>query len=183
MKVRRQPFKRERLGDKLNRLRNRPLKLRDTTSSCGSADRLADGLSDPVGVVAVCMRHTLMRARRAPVCARLLIREGFPVHALNSGLGQRLLRDSQSCISAKRFNVPGHFLCLISVTGIIFVAIAAELHVSASVTPVYSAEGIRTRRTELREARCGGRAKDIWTQSRGGGADCSVAVTDLVLQP
>ncbi|SOE63307.1 transcriptional regulator, TetR family [Burkholderia sp. D7] len=98
-------------------------------------DRLASGLSDPAEVVAVCVRHTLMRARREPVWGQLLIREGFSVHALNWGLGQRLLRDSQSGISAKRFVVPDHFLCLISVTGIIFAAIATELHFAASVTP------------------------------------------------
>jgi len=98
-------------------------------------ERLASGLSDPAEVVAVCVRHTLMHARREPVWAQLLIREGFSVHALNWGLGQRLLRDSQSGISAKRFVVSDHFLCLISVTGIIFAAIAAELHFSASVTP------------------------------------------------
>jgi hypothetical protein len=34
-----------------------------------------------------------------------------------------------------RFVVSGHFLCLISVTGIIFAAIAAELHSSTRVTP------------------------------------------------
>ncbi|MGF6992161.1 TetR/AcrR family transcriptional regulator [Paraburkholderia sp. GAS32] len=98
-------------------------------------DRLASGLSDPAEVVAICVRHTLVRARREPVWGQLLIREGFSVHALNWGLGQRLLRDSQSGISARRFVVSDHFLCLISVTGIIFAAIAAEMHFSASVTP------------------------------------------------
>ncbi|MFM0432247.1 TetR/AcrR family transcriptional regulator [Paraburkholderia aspalathi] len=101
----------------------------------GTLDRLAGGLSDPAEVVAVCVRHTLMRARREPVWGQLLIREGFSVHALNWGLGQRLLRDSQSGISARRFVVSDHFLCLISVTGIILAAIAAEMHFSASVTP------------------------------------------------
>lgn len=98
-------------------------------------DHLASGLSDPAEVVAVCVRHTLMRARREPVWAQLLIREGLSVHALNWDLGQRLLRDSQSGISAKRFVVSDHFLCLISVTGIIFAAVAAELHFASMVTP------------------------------------------------
>ena len=98
-------------------------------------DHLAGGLSDPAEVVAVCGRHTLMRARREPVWAQLMIREGLSVHALNWGLGQRLLRDSQSGISAKRFVVSDHFLCVISVTGIIFAAIATELHFAVSVTP------------------------------------------------
>jgi AcrR family transcriptional regulator len=98
-------------------------------------DRLANGLSDPAEVVAVSVRHTLMRARREPVWGQLLIREGFTVRALSWGLGQRLLRDSERGISAKRFVVPDHFMCIVSVTGIIFAAIAAELHFPAAVTP------------------------------------------------
>jgi AcrR family transcriptional regulator len=97
-----------------------------------SLDRLASGLSDPAEIVAVSVRHTLMRARREPVWGRLLIREGFSVRALNWGLGQRLLRDSERGIAARRFVVPDHFMCLISATGIIFAAIAAELHFAAS---------------------------------------------------
>ncbi len=99
-------------------------------------DRLASGLSDPAEVVAVCVRHTLMRARREPVWGQFLIREGFSVRALSCGLGQRLVGDRHGGIFAKRFVVSDHFLCLISVTGIIFAAIAAELHSSARVTPV-----------------------------------------------
>jgi AcrR family transcriptional regulator len=98
-------------------------------------DQLACDLSDPAEIVAVSVRHTLMRARREPVWGRLLIREGLSVHALGWGLGQRLLRDSQRGISAKRFVVPDHLVCVVSVTGIIFAAIAAELHFAALVTP------------------------------------------------
>ena len=98
-------------------------------------DQLACDLSDPAEIVAVSVRHTLMRARREPVWGRLLIREGLSVHALGWGLGQRLLRDSQRGISAKRFVVPDHLMCVVSVTGIIFAAIAAELHFAVSVTP------------------------------------------------
>src|SRR6202795_2786125 len=103
--------------------------------SADTLDRLASGLSDPAEVVAVSVRHTLMRARREPVWGQLLIREGFTVRALSWGLGQRLLRDSQRGISAKRFVVPDHFMCIVSVTGIIFAAIAMELHCIAAVTP------------------------------------------------
>jgi AcrR family transcriptional regulator len=126
-------------------------------------DRLASGLSDPAEVVAVCVRHTLMRARREPVWAQLLVREGFSVHALNWGLGQRLLRDSQSGISAKRFVVPDHFLCLISVTGIIFAAIAAELHFSASVTPALQ----RQKASGLGEQNFAERAATVVLQALG----------------
>ena len=126
-------------------------------------DRLASGLSDPAEVVAVSVRHTLMRARREPVWGQLLIREGFSVHALNWGLGQRLLRDSQRGISAKRFVVPDHFMCIVSVTGIIFAAIAAELHFAASVTPAIQ----RQKASGLGEQNFAERAATVVLQALG----------------
>ncbi|OUL70868.1 TetR/AcrR family transcriptional regulator, partial [Paraburkholderia hospita] len=66
-------------------------------------DRLAGDLSDPAEVIAVCVRHTLMRAYREPVWGQLLIREGISSRALSRGLGQRLLRDSERGISERRF--------------------------------------------------------------------------------
>ncbi|AUT66414.1 TetR/AcrR family transcriptional regulator [Paraburkholderia terrae] len=95
-------------------------------------DRLAGDLSDPAEVVAVCVRHTLMRAYREPVWGQLLISEGFSTRALNRGLGQRLLRDSERGISERRFVVADPLMCLISVIGTILAAIAAELHFAAS---------------------------------------------------
>ena len=95
-------------------------------------DRLASGLSDPAEVIAVSVRHTLMRARREPVWGQLLIREGFSARILNWGLGPRLLRDTKRGIAARRFVVADPFLCLISATGIILAGIAAELHFATS---------------------------------------------------
>ncbi|MBV8047377.1 MAG: TetR/AcrR family transcriptional regulator, partial [Paludibacterium sp.] len=40
-------------------------------------DRLVRHLEDPAEVIAVCTRHTLLRARREPVWGRFLLREGF----------------------------------------------------------------------------------------------------------
>ena len=134
-------------------------------------DLLASGLSDPAEVVAVCVRHTLMRVRREPVWGQLLIREGFSVHALSWGLGQRLLRNSESGISAKRFVVPDHFLCLISVTGIIFAAIAVELHSSrlASHQLPLRQNASGPDEQNFAGARCDGGAAGTRTQARGGG--------------
>jgi AcrR family transcriptional regulator len=95
-------------------------------------DRLAGDLSDPAEVIAVCVRHTLMRAYREPVWGQLLIREGFSSRALSRGLGQRLLRDSERGISERRFVVADQLMCLISVIGTILAGIAAELHLAAS---------------------------------------------------
>ncbi|AUT76802.1 TetR/AcrR family transcriptional regulator [Paraburkholderia hospita] len=96
-------------------------------------DRLSGDLSDPAEVIAVCVRHTLMRAYREPVWGQLLIREGFSSRALSRGLGLRLLRDSERGISERRFVVADQLMCLISVIGTILAGIAAELHLAASV--------------------------------------------------
>jgi AcrR family transcriptional regulator len=98
-------------------------------------DRLASGLSDPAEVIAVCVRHTLMRARREPVWGQFLIREGFSARALDNGLSQRLLRDSETGVAARRFVVADPFMSHISVSGTVLAAIAAELSFAASVAP------------------------------------------------
>jgi AcrR family transcriptional regulator len=90
-------------------------------------DALVRGLSDPAEVVAVGVRHTLMRARREPVWGYFLIREGFSERALQDGMGRRLKRDSEAGIAAGRFAVTDPFICHVSVSGIALAAIAAEL--------------------------------------------------------
>lgn len=90
-------------------------------------DVLVSGLSDPAEVVAVGVRHTLMRARREPVWGSFLIREGFSERALQDGLGRRLKRDSEAGIAAGRFVVADPDMCHISASGIVLAAIAAAL--------------------------------------------------------
>jgi AcrR family transcriptional regulator len=95
-------------------------------------DALVSGLSDPAEVVAVGVRHTLMRARREPVWGNFLIREGFSERALQDGLGRRLKRDSEAGIAAGRFVVADPFMCHVAVSGIVLAAIAAELSLVAN---------------------------------------------------
>ncbi len=94
-------------------------------------DALVSGLSDPAEVIAVCVRHTLLRARREPVWGRFLIREGFSDRALHFGMHRRLRRDSEMGIAAGRFAAADPFMSHVSVTGIVLAAIAAELNVAA----------------------------------------------------
>ncbi|WOD19692.1 TetR/AcrR family transcriptional regulator [Paraburkholderia kirstenboschensis] len=95
-------------------------------------DRLASGLSDPAEVIAVSIRHTLLRACREPVWGQLLIREGLSMRALSRGLGQRLLRDTARGISEQRFVVADELTCVISVIGTVLAGVAVELNSSAS---------------------------------------------------
>ena len=115
-------------------------------------DRLAGDLSDPAEVIAVCVRHTLMRAYREPAWGQLLIREGFSSRALSRGLGQRLLRDSERGISERRFVVADQLMCLISVIGTILAGIAAELHLAASTKrTVHARKALRSSEEKFAE--------------------------------
>ncbi|MGF6676182.1 TetR/AcrR family transcriptional regulator [Paraburkholderia sp. WSM4174] len=95
-------------------------------------DRLAAGLSDPAEVIAVSVRHTLLRAYREPVWGQLLIREGLSPRLLNRGLGLRLLRDSEKGISERRFVIADRLMSVISVIGTVLAGIAAELQLAIS---------------------------------------------------
>ncbi|MGV2291902.1 TetR/AcrR family transcriptional regulator [Trinickia sp. YCB016] len=91
-------------------------------------DRLSGGIPDPAEVVAVSVRHTILRARHDPVWGRFLIREGFSAGMLSRGLGQRLLRDIGNGIEAKRFVVADPLIGFLAVGGTVLSAIAAELN-------------------------------------------------------
>ena len=98
-------------------------------------DRLTTGLSDPAEVVAVSVRYTLMRAHREPLWGQFLVREGFSSRMLGRGLGQRLLRDVQRGIAAKRFTVADPFVGFLSVGGTVLAAVTAELSFVAPGAP------------------------------------------------
>ena len=104
-------------------------------------DRLANGLADPAEVIAVSVRHTLLRACREPVWGQLLVREGLSARALSGGLGQRLLRDTEKGIAEKRFVVADKLMCAISVIGTVLAGVAAELEL-----PTSSRRAVRTRK-------------------------------------
>ncbi|MEX3950730.1 TetR/AcrR family transcriptional regulator [Paraburkholderia sp. EG287B] len=94
-------------------------------------DRISEGLSDPAEVVAVAVRHTVLRARHDPVWGRFLIREGFSARVTSRGLGQRLLRDIRAGIAAKRFVVGDPLIGFLAVGGTVLSVIAAELNFAA----------------------------------------------------
>jgi len=111
-------------------------------------DQVASGLADPAEVIAVCVRHTLLRACREPVCGQLLIREGLSPRALSTGLGQRLLRDAERGMAEKRFVIADELMCVISVIGTVLAGIAAELDLSMSSRRAVSSRKTLTSRAE-----------------------------------
>lgn len=116
-------------------------------------DKLVRDVADPAEVIAVSIRHTLLRARRNPVWGQFLIREGFSARVLERGLGQRLLRDIQKGVVAKRFTANDPLVTFISVGGTVLASISAELQFGSSQGPQaavvkalgYSGDGLSER--------------------------------------
>jgi AcrR family transcriptional regulator len=90
--------------------------------------RLARGIADPAETISVCVRHTLLRARYEPVWGKFLMREGFSAKVLERGLGQRLLRDIEKGVKAKRFMTNDVLMMCMSAGGTVLAAISVELH-------------------------------------------------------
>lgn len=98
-------------------------------------DRLVRDVTDPAEVIAICVRHTMLRARREPVWGQFLIREGFSARVLQRGLGQRLLRDVQRGVAAKRFTTKDPLISFMSVGGTVLASISAELQFGSAQGP------------------------------------------------
>lgn len=90
-------------------------------------DRLVADVTDPAEVLAIAVRHTMLRAQREPLWGQFLIREGFSARAIDRGLGRRLLRDIRKGIEAGRFSNLDDFMSLVATAGTVLAALAAEL--------------------------------------------------------
>jgi AcrR family transcriptional regulator len=95
-------------------------------------DRLVGDIDDPAEVISVCVRHTLLRARREPVWGQFLIREGYSAKALERGLGPRLLRDIEKGVKAKRFPIDDILMMCTSVGGTVLMSISMQLGFGSS---------------------------------------------------
>ena len=99
-------------------------------------DALADDLDDPAEVIAVAIRHTLLRARREPTWGQFLMREGLSARLFDRS--ERLMRDVQRGIASKRFTITDPLMNTLAVGGMILTATAtlslATESQSASVT-------------------------------------------------
>jgi AcrR family transcriptional regulator len=98
-------------------------------------DRLVRNVSDPAEVIAISVRHTLMRARHEPVWGQFLIRDGLSMRVMERGLGQRLLRDIQRGIATQRFTSADPLVRFVAVGGTVLAAISAELQFGSADSP------------------------------------------------
>ncbi|MDP3738617.1 MAG: TetR/AcrR family transcriptional regulator [Hyphomonadaceae bacterium] len=88
-------------------------------------DRLVSDVNDPAEVIAISVRHTLLRARREPLWGRFLLREGLSARVLSRGLGVRLLRDIQKGVAKGRFKLVDPLMSFVTFGGGVLGTIAA----------------------------------------------------------
>lgn len=91
-------------------------------------DVLVAKLDDPAEVVAVCIRQTLLRAKREPVWGQFLVREGLSPEAASRGLGSRLRRDITRGIERGRFKPADPVMAFVATGGTVLAALSAQLH-------------------------------------------------------
>jgi len=87
-------------------------------------DALGRGIADPAEVVAVAIRHTLLRTRLEPTWGQFLIREGLSARLFDRS--ERLMRDVQRGIAAKRFSVTDPLMSALAVGGMVLTAAATQ---------------------------------------------------------
>lgn len=90
-------------------------------------EHLVRGVDDPAEIIAICVRHVILRARREPLWGRFLLREGFSVASLTRGLGARLLRDMQKGAAQGRFKLFDPVMSFIAAGSGVLGAVSAEL--------------------------------------------------------
>ena len=116
-------------------------------------DRLVSAVDDPAEVVAISVRHTILRAQREPLWGQFLVKEGLSARALTRGLGVRLARDIQRGIAKQRFTTPDPAMSLITlgagVLGAISVSIESQKPDSLLLGLGLAGDGIAERATTL----------------------------------
>jgi AcrR family transcriptional regulator len=102
-------------------------------------DDLVAEVEDPAEVIAVCIRQTVLRARREPLWAQFLVREGLAGDAWTRGLGSRLHRDIKAGIERGRFKLADPVMSFIATGGAVLAALAAQRHATANADAVAAA--------------------------------------------
>lgn len=105
-------------------------------------EQLVKDIEDPAEVIAVCIRHTLLRARREPLWGRFLIRESLSPRMLSRGLPVRLMRDIQKGVAAGRFTIPDPIMTFLVVGGGALAAISAELQLEENAGDAFREHGL-----------------------------------------
>jgi AcrR family transcriptional regulator len=112
-------------------------------------DRLVQDIADPAEIVSVSARHTLLKSRRERVWGQFLVREGLSALAFERSLGERILRDIENGVKAKRFPADDVLMMWISAGGTVLAAVFVELQSGSSQAELkrqgFSSDGLPER--------------------------------------
>lgn len=89
-------------------------------------DGMASSIDDPAEVLAISVRHALLRTEREPLWGKLLVRQSYQGDVIARGLGPRLLRDLQRGLQSGRFSSPDPVMTFIVVGSAILGAVSAQ---------------------------------------------------------
>lgn len=104
-------------------------------------ERITSDVKDAAEVVAVCVRHTVLRAQAEPQWGRFLLRESLTANGMTRGLAARLLRDIRVGVAQKRFVAADPLMALLMAGGTVMSGIAFQL-ASASSTGGLEPQGV-----------------------------------------
>jgi len=108
-------------------------------------DQLTADVDDPAEVIAICVRHTILRAHAEPLWGSFFVREGLKPAAMTHGLGLRLLRDLQRGVGSKRFDAPDLLMALMLAGGGVLAIVAAEAAVTVNGPSIAKELGFGTK--------------------------------------
>lgn len=90
-------------------------------------DGATGGTDDAAEVIAISVRHTILRAEAEPRWGRFLAREALTPRSMGRGLARRLLRDLGRGIDEKRFVVADPLMAFIVASGTVIASIAVQM--------------------------------------------------------
>lgn len=115
-------------------------------------EQLTRDVEDPAEVIAVCVRHTILRARKEHLWGRFFLHEGFTARAMTRGLAARLLRDIHNGIAQRRFDTLDPPMALAMAGGTVMATVAAEAAVAEAGATAAEQLGFDTKDLATRAA-------------------------------
>lgn len=90
-------------------------------------DRTTADVADPVEVISISVRRTILRAQSEPLWGRFFAREALNPAAMTRGLAPRLMRDIAKATSAKRIDPTDPMMASMLAGGCVLAAVATEV--------------------------------------------------------
>jgi AcrR family transcriptional regulator len=88
-------------------------------------ERVSSDISDPAEIVAVSIRHGILRARREPVWGKFVVRAGLSRYDIDHSVDKRLLREIKKGIDGGRFPNRDLYINFITIRGAILYCVNA----------------------------------------------------------